>query len=99
MFVGSRGITEETTTGVNNLYKMFKQGKLKVPAISVNNSVTKVMLQEMAILLQKHYPNLVISQLKSNSLLRYYISETISKLSRQILGSSKATQNWLKLGI
>ena len=41
-FVGIRGITEETTTGVNNLYKMFKQGKLKAPAINVNNSVTKV---------------------------------------------------------
>jgi len=60
-FVGICGITEETTTGVNNLYKMFKQGKLKVPAISVNNSVTKVMLQEMAILLQKHFPWLLLS--------------------------------------
>jgi len=41
LFEGIRGITEETTTGVNNLYKMFKQGKLKAPAINVNNSVTK----------------------------------------------------------
>ena len=37
-----RGITEETTTGVHNLYRMFKNGELKVPAISVNDSVTKV---------------------------------------------------------
>ena len=39
---GIRGITEETTTGVNNLYRCLKAGKLKVPAINVNNSVTKV---------------------------------------------------------
>merc|ERR1719341_2366505 len=32
---------EETTTGVHNLYKMFKNGALKVPAINVNDSVTK----------------------------------------------------------
>lgn len=36
-----RGISEETTTGVHNLYKMFKEGKLGVPAINVNDSVTK----------------------------------------------------------
>ncbi|XP_043462891.1 adenosylhomocysteinase [Leptopilina heterotoma] len=36
-----RGISEETTTGVHNLYKMFKEGKLRVPAINVNDSVTK----------------------------------------------------------
>lgn len=36
-----RGISEETTTGVHRLYEMFKQGKLKVPAINVNDSVTK----------------------------------------------------------
>ncbi|KAI9136223.1 Adenosylhomocysteinase [Paraphysoderma sedebokerense] len=35
------GLSEETTTGVHNLYKMFKAGKLKVPAINVNDSVTK----------------------------------------------------------
>ena len=39
---GIRGITEETTTGVNNLYRMFRSNKLKAPAINVNNSVTKV---------------------------------------------------------
>lgn len=36
-----RGITEETTTGVHNLYKMFKEGRLGTPAINVNDSVTK----------------------------------------------------------
>jgi len=36
-----KGVSEETTTGVHNLYKMFKDGKLKVPAINVNDSVTK----------------------------------------------------------
>jgi len=36
-----KGISEETTTGVHNLYKMFKEGRLGVPAINVNDSVTK----------------------------------------------------------
>lgn len=35
------GISEETTTGVHKLYNMFKKGELKVPAINVNDSVTK----------------------------------------------------------
>jgi adenosylhomocysteinase len=30
-----KGISEETTTGVHHLYKLFKEGKLKVPAINV----------------------------------------------------------------
>ncbi|ORE03446.1 adenosylhomocysteinase [Rhizopus microsporus var. microsporus] len=38
---GIKGLSEETTTGVHNLYKMFKNGKLKLPAINVNDSVTK----------------------------------------------------------
>jgi len=36
-----RGISEETTTGVHRLYEIYKAGKLPVPAIDVNNSVTK----------------------------------------------------------
>ena len=36
-----RGLSEETTTGVHRLYEMEKAGKLKVPAINVNDSVTK----------------------------------------------------------
>ena len=35
------GITEETTTGVHRLYEMLEKGKLLVPAINVNDSVTK----------------------------------------------------------
>ncbi|KAF5094754.1 hypothetical protein D0Z03_002000 [Geotrichum reessii] len=35
------GLSEETTTGVHHLYRMLKEGKLKVPAINVNDSVTK----------------------------------------------------------
>jgi adenosylhomocysteinase len=38
---GIRGISEETTTGVNRLYQMHARGELKVPSINVNNSVTK----------------------------------------------------------
>lgn len=36
-----KGISEETTTGVHRLYEMFKRGELKVPAMNVNDSVTK----------------------------------------------------------
>ncbi|KAH9057957.1 S-adenosyl-L-homocysteine hydrolase [Lactarius deliciosus] len=38
---GIRGLSEETTTGVHHLYKAFREGRLKVPAINVNDSVTK----------------------------------------------------------
>jgi adenosylhomocysteinase len=38
---GIRGISEETTTGVNRLYEMMRQGTLEAPAINVNDSVTK----------------------------------------------------------
>jgi adenosylhomocysteinase len=36
-----KGVSEETTTGVHRLYQMAKAGKLLVPAINVNDSVTK----------------------------------------------------------
>lgn len=36
-----KGLSEETTTGVHRLYEMHKEGKLKIPAINVNDSVTK----------------------------------------------------------
>ena len=36
-----RGLSEETTTGVHRLYEMHKKGELKVPALNVNDSVTK----------------------------------------------------------
>ena len=35
------GVTEETTTGVHRLYEMSKEGRLRFPAINVNDSVTK----------------------------------------------------------
>ncbi|MGK3982227.1 adenosylhomocysteinase [Sorangium sp. So ce136] len=44
LFAGNdpiRGLSEETTTGVHRLYEMHRAGKLKVPAINVNDSVTK----------------------------------------------------------
>jgi len=36
-----KGVSEETTTGVHHLYQMMESGKLKLPAINVNDSVTK----------------------------------------------------------
>jgi adenosylhomocysteinase len=36
-----RGVSEETTTGVNRLYKFHREGRLPFPAINVNDSVTK----------------------------------------------------------
>lgn len=36
-----KGVSEETTTGVHFLHKLMAQGKLKIPAINVNDSVTK----------------------------------------------------------
>jgi adenosylhomocysteinase len=36
-----KGVSEETTTGVARLYEMAKQGQLKIPAINVNDAVTK----------------------------------------------------------
>jgi len=36
-----KGVSEETTTGVHRLYQMLEKGKLRVPAINVNDSVTK----------------------------------------------------------
>jgi len=41
MLEAIHGITEETTTGVHRLLEMLEQGSLKVPAINVNDSVTK----------------------------------------------------------
>ncbi len=41
ILAGVKGISEETTTGVHRLYEMAKKNALKVPAIDVNNSVTK----------------------------------------------------------
>jgi adenosylhomocysteinase len=36
-----KGVSEETTTGVHHLYKAFREDRLRVPAINVNDSVTK----------------------------------------------------------
>jgi adenosylhomocysteinase len=41
LLVDVRGLSEETTTGVQRLYEMERAGLLKVPAINVNDSVTK----------------------------------------------------------
>ena len=41
LFKDVRGLTEETTTGVNRLYQMERAGKLMAPAMNVNDSVTK----------------------------------------------------------
>ena len=41
-----RGVTEETTTGVNRLYKLARAGTLLFPAINVNDSVTKSQVRQ-----------------------------------------------------
>ena len=41
MLANIHGISEETTTGVHRLWEMLEKGELKVPAINVNDSVTK----------------------------------------------------------
>ncbi|MBL4596291.1 MAG: adenosylhomocysteinase [Robiginitomaculum sp.] len=41
LLAGIKGVSEETTTGVHRLYEMAKAGTLKIPAINVNDSVTK----------------------------------------------------------
>ncbi|KTD16756.1 adenosylhomocysteinase [Legionella jordanis] len=41
LFLEIKGVSEETTTGVARLYEMAKKGELKIPAINVNDSVTK----------------------------------------------------------
>ncbi|KTD66410.1 adenosylhomocysteinase [Legionella shakespearei] len=41
LLAGIKGVSEETTTGVARLYEMAKQGHLKIPAINVNDAVTK----------------------------------------------------------
>jgi adenosylhomocysteinase len=41
MLTEIKGVSEETTTGVHHLYQMLEAGKLKIPAINVNDSVTK----------------------------------------------------------
>ena len=41
LLAGIRGISEETTTGVNRLYAMMREGSLRAPAFNVNDSVTK----------------------------------------------------------
>lgn len=41
MLPNIKGVSEETTTGVHHLYKLMRDGKLKIPAINVNDSVTK----------------------------------------------------------
>jgi adenosylhomocysteinase len=42
-----RGISEETTTGVHNLYKMHRQGKLLIPAINVNDWLMASSVQQI----------------------------------------------------
>jgi adenosylhomocysteinase len=41
ILAGIKGLSEETTTGVARLYQMEKEGRLKLPAINVNDAVTK----------------------------------------------------------
>jgi len=49
MCAGIKGLSEETTTGVHHLYRMLKKGTLKIPAINVNDSVTKSKFDNLCI--------------------------------------------------
>merc|ERR1712019_297691 len=64
---GIKGLSEETTTGVHNLYKMFKTGKLKVPAINVNDSVTKSKFDNLGCAMG--HPSFVMSNSFANQVL------------------------------
>lgn len=66
---GIKGLSEETTTGVHNLYKMMRDGKLKMPAINVNDSVTKVNINEFIYLYIKNKDTLVVNLLAMGVLL------------------------------
>ncbi len=44
-----KGIVEESVTGVHRLYQLSKSGKLSIPAMNVNDSVTKVNISSCAI--------------------------------------------------
>ena len=43
LFAAIKGIVEESVTGVHRLYQLSKMGKLLVPAMNINDSVTKVL--------------------------------------------------------
>ncbi|WP_454781923.1 adenosylhomocysteinase [Legionella sp. WA2022007384] len=47
LLAGIKGVSEETTTGVARLYEMARKGDLKIPAINVNDSVTKSKFDNM----------------------------------------------------
>ncbi|WP_454784318.1 adenosylhomocysteinase [Legionella sp. WA2024007413] len=47
LLTGIKGVSEETTTGVARLYEMARKGDLKIPAINVNDSVTKSKFDNM----------------------------------------------------
>ena len=49
MFSMIKGIVEESVTGVHRLYQLIKSNKLTVPAMNVNDSVTKVRALNMLI--------------------------------------------------
>jgi S-adenosylhomocysteine hydrolase len=48
LLAGIRGISEETTTGVNRLYAMMRDGSLKAPAINVNDRPSQNSTTSMA---------------------------------------------------
>ena len=45
-----KGVSEETTTGVHRLYQMAAKGELKIPAINVNDSVTKSKFDNLSLI-------------------------------------------------
>ena len=61
MFNLVKGIVEESVTGVHRLYQLSKSGKLTVPAMNVNDSVTKVRMLKSELLFCQYSSNAIIN--------------------------------------
>ena len=82
------GITEETTTGVHRLYEMVANGELKVPAINVNDAVTKSKNDTT------HNRRVVFSYLRN----KYAITELFSEVAVKIADRPGGYVRIIKLG-
>ena len=56
-----KGVSEETTTGVHRLYEMAKNNQLLIPAINVNDSVTKSKFDNLYGCRESHYMTSILA--------------------------------------